>query len=135
MSLQAEVGSAPVEPAGELDRRRHLRHPGRALVEVVRDSDPLRHVLRVELLDVSMAGVGFLIVNRLNNQERLKVRLRNVVQRFLKEVRGVVRWSVEMPDGKFRVGVELLSPFTAADMQMLKRAGIDRAADSSKSWV
>lgn len=135
MSLQAESAPTEVESAAEHERRRHLRHPGKAQAEIVRDSDPLRHVLRVELLDVSMSGVGILVGVRLNAQDRLRVRLRNIVQRFLKEVRGVVRWSVEMPDGKHRVGVELLSPFTAADMQMLKRAGIGPTKDSSPTWL
>ncbi|HTI50361.1 MAG TPA: PilZ domain-containing protein [Planctomycetaceae bacterium] len=123
------------EPISEPDRRRYLRHPGRALAEVVRDSDPLRHVLRVELLDVSMAGVGILVGTKLNHQERVRVRLRNVVQRFLKEVRGIVRWTETTPDGKFRVGVELNTPFSAVDMQMLKRAGIGTSGDSKRTWV
>jgi len=65
----------------------------------------------------------------------VRVRLRNVVQRFLKEVRGIVRWTETTPDGKFRVGVELNTPFSAVDMQMLKRAGIGTSGDSKRTWV
>jgi c-di-GMP-binding flagellar brake protein YcgR len=135
MSLPSEVETVPAEAFSEADRRRHTRHAGRALAEVVRDSDPLRHVLRVELLDVSMSGVGLLIGTKLKNDERIRVRLRNVVQRFLKEVRGIVRWSIPTENGKYRVGIELLVPFTAVDMQMLKRAGIGTNSDKSNLWV
>jgi hypothetical protein len=128
---QSDSGESVSEP----DRRRAARHPGRALAEVVRDSDPLRHVLRVELLDVSVTGVGILVGAQLNQQERVRVRLRNVVQRFLKEVHGIVRWIETTPDGKFRVGVELSSPFSAVDMQMLKRAGIGTSGDSKRTWI
>jgi hypothetical protein len=135
MLSHLEGPSETGEPVSEPDRRRALRHPGRALAEVVRDSDPLRHVLRVELLDVSMTGVGILVGAQLNQQERVRVRLRNVVQRFLKEVRGIVRWTEATPDGKFRVGIELSSPFTAVDLQMLRRAGIGTSGDSARTWV
>lgn len=135
MSSPAETELVPAEAHADPDRRRHSRHPGRAMAEVVRDADPLRHVLRVELLDVSMSGVGVLIGTKLKNDERIRVRLRNVVQRFLKEVRGIVRWSVPTEDGKYRVGVELVTSFTAVDMQMLKRAGIGTTENSSNIWV
>jgi PilZ domain len=135
MLLPTEVESVPAEVLGGAERRRNVRHPGRALAEVIRDSDPLRHVLRVELLDVSTTGVGLSINTRLKNDERIRVRLRNVVQRFLKEVHGIVRWSVPTEDGKFRMGVELLTPFTTVDMQMLKRAGIGKMGESSSIWV
>lgn len=132
--------SSPTETDGHVDeltaddRRRHQRHPGRALAEVVRESDPLRHVLRVELLDVSATGVGVLTGTAFKHDEQVRVRLRNVVQRFLKEVRGVVRWSTPTPDGKFRVGIEMVCPFSAVDMQMLRRAGIASKGEAP-TWV
>lgn len=135
MSLPVESPAVSAELNSDRDRRRHSRHPGRAMAEVVRDSDPLRHVLRVELLDVSMTGVGVLIGAKLKSDERVRVRLRNVVQRFLKETRGIVRWTIPTEDGKFRIGIELTTPFTAVDMQMLKRAGIGTTGEIKNIWV
>ena len=105
------------------------------MAELIRESDPLRHVLRVELLDVSMSGAGLLTSALLKNDERIRLRLRNVVQRFLKEVRGIVRWSIPTGDGRHRVGIELATPFSAVDMQMLKRAGIGTTGAASSIWV
>jgi hypothetical protein len=135
MSSYVETVAGIAESTGDDDRRRHQRHAGRALAEVVRESDPLRHVLRVDLLDVSTTGVGLLTATTFKHGERVRVRLRNVVQRFLKEVHGVVRWTTPTPEGKFRVGVELQAPFTAVDMQMLRRAGIGTKNDASRTWV
>lgn len=122
-------------PASDRDRRRHDRHPGRAVVEVIRANDPLRKGLRVEMLDVSLAGMGFSCQEGLQQGERVTIRVQNVVQRFRKEMRGVVRWSQCLGDGTARVGVELQSSFSALDMQMLKRAGLDITPGAGRLWV
>jgi hypothetical protein len=135
MSTHLENEPIRAPSASETDRRRYARHAGRALAEIIRDSDPLRHVFRVELIDVSMTGIGIVAATPLKPDERVRVRLRNVVQRFLKEARGVVRWTTPDPGGAFRIGVELSAPFTAVDMQMLRRAGIGTKDDTSRQWV
>jgi len=135
MSAPVEIDVLGVPFKSDADRRRHARHPGRAQAEVVRESDPLRHVVRVEMIDVSISGVGFLSTMSLKPEERVRVRLRNVVQRFLKEVRAVVRWNMPTPEGQYRIGVEVLQPFTALEMQMLRRAGVNTPAESSRTWV
>lgn len=135
MSAPVEIDVLAVPFKSESDRRRHARHPGRAQAEIVRESDPLRHVLRVEMIDVSISGVGFVSSMMLRPEERLRVRLRNVVQRFLKEVRAVVRWTMPTADGQYRIGVEVLQPFTALEMQMLRRAGVNTPAETSRNWV
>ncbi|MGQ0636224.1 MAG: PilZ domain-containing protein [Planctomycetaceae bacterium] len=121
--------------AHERDRRRHNRHPGRAMAEVIRATDPLRQGSRVELLDVSLSGIGFLTGTALQMGERVTVRLQNVVQRFNKEIRGIVRWVMPFEDGTWRVGVELSSSFTPLEMQHLKRAGLDASTGSARSWI
>lgn len=122
-------------PVSDRDRRRHDRHPGRAVVEVIRVNDPLRKGLRVEMVDVSLSGVGFSCRESLQQGERVTIRVQNVVQRFRKEMRGVVRWNLCLGDGTARVGVELQSSFSALDMQMLKRAGLDVASSVGRVWV
>jgi hypothetical protein len=135
MSTHLEDEPVQAQSSGAADRRRHARHAGRAMAEIVRESDPLRHVLRVELIDVSITGIGIATSTILKPDERIRVRLRNVVQRFLKEVRGVVRWTTPDTGGAFRVGIELLAPFTAVDLQMLRRAGIGTKDEASRVWV
>jgi hypothetical protein len=135
MSAPVEIDVLAVPFKSDADRRRHSRHPGRAQAEIVRESDPLRHVLRVEMIDVSISGVGFLSSMALKPDERVRVRLRNVVQRFLKEVRAVVRWTMPTTDGQFRIGVEVLQPFTALEMQMLRRAGVNTPTETNRTWV
>jgi len=135
MSAPVEIDVLQVPFKSESNRRRHARHPGRAQAEVVRESDPLRHVVRVELVDVSISGVGFVSTVPLKADERIRVRLRNVVQRFLKEVRAVVRWSMPTAEGQYRIGVEVLQPFSALDMQMLRRAGVNAPTEANRTWV
>jgi hypothetical protein len=135
MSAPAEVDALSVPFKSDAERRRHARHPGRAQAEIVRESDPLRHVVRVEMIDVSISGVGFVSAVPLKPEERIRVRLRNVVQRFLKEVRAIVRWSTPNPDGTYRIGVEVQQPFSALDMQMLRRAGVNTASEVRRTWV
>lgn len=133
MSTQTTTQAA--KEASERDRRKHGRHPGRAVAEVIRANDAVRRGLRVDLLDVSLSGIGLCSREQLRNDEHVTVRLQNVIQRFRKEVRGVVRWAIPGGDGTWRVGVELNTPFSALDMQMLKRAGIDITTGSGNIWV
>jgi c-di-GMP-binding flagellar brake protein YcgR len=119
----------------EIDRRRHARHPGRALAELIREADPARKALRVELVDISLSGVGLLAGDLIKTGDKVRVRLRNVVQRFVKEVRGEVRWVRPTSEGQFRLGIELSTPFSATDMQMLKRAGVDLGTETKGVWI
>jgi PilZ domain len=120
---------------GGTDGRRNRRSPGRANAEIVRDLDTWRRAHGVELIDVSLAGVGFVTSETLVPGERVRVLLKNVVQRFTKELRGVVQWSTPLGDGQHRVGVELESQFSALDMQFLKRAGVQLTTQAARAWV
>jgi hypothetical protein len=134
MPTHAQPQSAPdrVPVAGE--RRKHQRHPGNAIVRVIRESDTRRMSLPVELVDISITGLGILATESFAPDERVKIRLRNDIRRFSKEVHGIVRWSRLLETGKFRVGIELNSRFSSLDIQLLKQVG-STGESGQKVWI
>jgi hypothetical protein len=121
MSSHANAESARVPVAQE--RRKHPRHLGNALVRVIRESDGRQLSLPVDLVDLSINGLGVLAGESFTPDERIKIRLRNDIRRFFKEVHGVVRWVKMTDDGRYRVGIELSLRFTSLDMQLLRQVG------------
>src|SRR5262245_12113877 len=134
MTPQLQSQSAQTEAVVAEDRRKFPRHPGKATAELVREADALRQPLRVELLVISLSGVGLTASEAHKVGDHVRVRLRNDVQRFYKEVRGVIRWVQPIAVGRFRIGVELAARFTAIDMQILKRAGV-QMTDGGAVWI
>lgn len=117
------------------NRRTCERRLGKAVVTVFRDCDRMRTGLPVRLENISVAGVHIVSPVPLNNGEQIKIRLQNVVQRFVKEFRGVVRWQTPRPDQSFGLGIELQGRMTPLDLAMLKRAGIDDLPEGGKVWI
>jgi hypothetical protein len=101
---------------------------------VVREDDTRRINLPADLVDISVTGVGIITAATFRTDERIKLRLRNDVRRFLKEVHGVVRWAKRMDDGRYRVGIELNSRFTSLDMQLLRQVATAGEA-GRKIWI
>ena len=52
--------------------------------------------------------------------EQIKVRLENVIQRFEKEVRGVVRHSLACQDNEHCYGVELYTRLTPLEVSLVR---------------
>jgi hypothetical protein len=134
MSPQAQV-----KPAGDItttpgDRRKHQRYRATAAVEVTRENDRRRINSPIELVDLSITGIGLLSLESFAPDDRVKVRLRNVIRRFVKDVHGIVRWAHLTSDGRCRFGVELTSRFSALDMQLLKQLG-QKDDPEQKVWV
>ncbi len=115
------------------ERRQNQRYLGTAIVEIIRESDSRRIYLPVDLVDFSIAGIGLLSLESFAPADRVKIRLRNVVRRVLKDVRGVVRWVQLGGDGLQRVGIELTSRFSTLDMQLLKQLG-QKENQGQKVW-
>jgi len=134
MPSHAEAQSAPDRIPVVGERRKHPRHPGKAIVRGIRESDTRRMSLPVELVDISITGLGILATESLAPDERIKIRLRNDIRRFSKEVHGIVRWSRLVETGKFRVGIELNSRFSSLDMQLLKQVG-STGESGQKVWI
>lgn len=127
------VVESQISPSGR-ERRKHVRHLSAAIVEIIRESDSRRICLPVEVVDVSTSGIGLLTVEPFAPDDRVKIRVRNEIRKFLRETHGVVRWAQITPEGDFRVGIELNSRFSAIDMQLLRQlaAGGD---SGEKIWV
>src|SRR5258708_11742243 len=111
MPTPAQTDSAPDAAATGSDRRKHRRDPGKAIVEIIRERDSRRINLPVDLVDISISGIGLYAIEPFAPDDRVKIRLRNEIHRFVKEVHGVVRWAQLTGDGRFRVGIELNSRF------------------------
>ena len=134
MSSPAEGQSAPDAVPRQGERRKHLRHRAKVKIEVVREGDNRRINLPVELIDISITGLGLLAGAPLALDERVRIRVRNDIHRFVKELRGVVRWTQLTDAGKFRIGIDLHSRFTALDIQLLKQVGAS-VASGQKVWI
>ncbi len=114
-------GSAPNFHVPQDDDRRDLhRNTGKAFVTLYRDSDVMRNGIPGTLKDISAAGIGLELDQTLEHGEQLKIRLQNIVQRFDREVRGLVRHVDELPEGRYLVGIELYTRLLPRDVQMLK---------------
>ena len=134
MPSQSQAQSAPDRAAIVGERRKHQRHPANAIARVIRESDTRRTNLPVELLDISMTGLGIVSPEPFSADERVKIRLRNDIRRFSKEVHGIVRWTQRTGASKFRVGIELNSQFSSLDMQLLKQVG-SSGESGHKVWI
>ena len=123
-------GAAP-EPQ---NRRRTMRLQSKSRVVVVRDTDAMRTGLEGPLLDVSCEGLGFALPAPLEAGEHIKIRVRNAIQRFVKEVRGVVRRVADDEHGGHLIGVELRSRLTPLDVSLLRSGLIGQGSEGSV-WV
>jgi len=134
MPSEAQTQSAPDRVPVVGERRKHPRHPAHAIARVIRESDTRRTNLPVDLVDISITGLGIVATDSFAPDERVKIRLRNDIRRFSKEVHGVVRWAHRTQNGKFRVGIELNSRFSSLDMQLLKQVGTS-GESGNKVWI
>ena len=117
------------------DRRMYERHLGRASVTIYRDREMLRVGFPATLDNISVTGVQIATSVALDEGEQIKLRLRNDVQRFQQEYRGVVCWRLETPDQTYRIGIQLLTRITSLDLMTFKRVGVQDTADRGKVWM
>jgi PilZ domain len=128
---EASHQRVPAPAWSDDNRRRNVRLRSKSRVVVIRDTDAMRNGLPGALLDVSCEGLGFVIDAPLEAGEQIKIRVRNDIQRFEKEIRGVVRRVSEDDDGSYQIGVELRCRLTPLDVSML-RSGL---IGSETAWV
>lgn len=118
------------------ERRMSLRHLGRAETLILRDNDVMRDGLHVSLVNISAGGISVISSVPLRTREQIKIRLRNDIQRFRAELRGVVRWVQPTPGEQFLTGIEFYSRLMPLDVMMFRRAGVADAFDAaSRVWV
>jgi hypothetical protein len=117
------------------NRRKHRRHPGKAVVHIVRERDFGRTRIPAKLLELSVAGIGLVSAARFETNEQVRVCLQNDIQRITKDVRGVVRWISPTTDEKFRVGIELCVRLSPHDLMSLTRVTTSSELGTSKIWM
>jgi hypothetical protein len=122
--------AAPVE-----ERRRHQRRPARASVQLVRESDALRKGIPATLVDVSVSGVGLTSHVPFTAGERVSVRLVNEIQRYCREIRGVIRWTSEIEQGTYRLGIELGTRLSPLDLMGMAALSGSSASHSDSKWM
>lgn len=119
----------------DADRRKHQRRAGKADVQVVRESDALRKGIPASLVDVSVGGVGLLTREQYTQGERVSVRLKNEIQRYCREIRGVVRWIQEVESGGYRVGIELGTRLSPLDLMGMAALSTSHDSTAEKVWL
>ena len=120
------------------ERRTSPRFFARAKVDIFRESDAMRNGVPARLHDISIAGLGLTTDDQpLDLLEVVKIRISNEIQRFEREVRGVVRHVTPLEDGGFRIGIELMTRLTPLEVSLLKMIPIDGAMlnDDGSVWV
>lgn len=136
MFQQAEIDTA-IEPACSRveDRRKHQRRTGKANVHLVRESDALRKGIPATLVDVSVGGVGLISHDLFAQGERVSVRLQNEIQRYCREIRGVVRWVRETEPGAYRLGIELGARLSPLDLMGMAALSTSHESNGDKKWM
>lgn len=117
------------------NRRSHRRQPGKAVVHVIRESDPRRTRHPAKLLDISVAGIGLITAVQIEAKDQVRVTLQNDIQRISKEVRGTVRWMAPTADGEFRLGIALSPRLSVNDHMALTRVGANFGTGTGKVWM
>ena len=101
---------------------------------IIREMDMMRAGYDAVLRGVSTSQLVLEGPSGLNPQDQIKIKLRHVVQRFEKEVRGLVR-TIEPIDAQLqRITVELFTRLTPIELSVLKM-GVDASSGKTeKRW-
>lgn len=110
------------------------RHSSYTRVVVVRDTDVMQFGLKGDLKDVSPFGLGIELDEPLSIGEQIKIEVEHVVQRFKKQVRGIVRHVHTTEQGQSRIGIELFTRLTPLDVSILKM-GASKDDDQQSQWL
>jgi DNA phosphorothioation-dependent restriction protein DptG len=102
---------------------------------IVRESDKMRTGTDAAVLDISMSSLLLSTRGPFAVDEQIKLRLRNIVQRFEKEARGVVRKVDVNADGSITLTLELLTRLSALEVSLLKMGIPTGEAGSGSKWV
>ena len=121
----------PDDKEYERSTNRHLSY---TKVSIVRDSDIMQFGLRGDLKDVSQSGLGIMLDEALDIGEQVKIEVEHIVQRFKKQVRGIVR-HVNQDENKYRIGIELFTRFNPSDVSILKMGIPKDEDDQNKRWL
>jgi len=119
-----------------VDRRSLPRFAARAKATLLHQSDAMRLGVPADLHDLSPGGLGLNVPESPPELEDIiEVQLENEIQRFSRKVRGVVRHVTPLPEGGYRVGIELLTRMTPLEVSLLKLSPIGNENDDGSVWI
>jgi hypothetical protein len=111
------------------------RRSASATAQIVREMDMMRSGLEAVLRAVSATQLVLESGPGLRAQDQIKIRLHHIVQRFEKEVRGLVRQVEPIDANTERITIELFTRLTPVEVSVLKM-GIDvEGSDAGPRWV
>lgn len=131
--LQTAV-AADTPAVRPVERRFLIRYPVKSGARVLRDSDFVRIGIEATLRRLTAAGLELEMEIAPHSGEQVKILLHNEIQRLSKEVRGIVRHVMPLPDGRYRVELELFNRLSPLEVAML-RMSIRDPAQSGPRWV
>ena len=102
---------------------------------VIRESDRMRTGIDAAVLAVETGTLALLTYGEFVVDEQIKIRLNNVVQRFEKETRGLVRKVSAGHAGATTLSVELLSRLSALEVSLVKMGVASSQEGSTSKWV
>ncbi|HET6324263.1 MAG TPA: hypothetical protein VFG04_06150 [Planctomycetaceae bacterium] len=128
----AEQTPEPLPPAQQPQAA--SRRTAGATARIIREMDMMRAGLDAILRDVSAGQLALECPPGLKVQDQIKIKLHHVVQRFEKEVRGLVRKIEPIDAQSERLTVELFTRLTPVEVGVLKM-GIDVDQNAGPRWV
>jgi len=102
---------------------------------VIREADRMRTGIEAAVLDVETGMLTLLTYGQFTVDEQIKIRLKNVVQRFEKLTRGLVRKATAGETGVTTLNVELLSRLSALEVSLVKMGIASSEEGSTSKWV
>jgi hypothetical protein len=105
-----------------------------ATARIIRETDMMRVGLDAVVRGVTPTELVLEGSPGLKVQDQIKIQLHHVVQRFDKEVRGLVRQVEPLDAESERVTVELFTRLTPVEVGVLKM-GIDVSGSTGPRWV
>jgi hypothetical protein len=104
-----------------------------ATARIIRESDMMRAGYDAVLREVAAEKLVLEGPPGLALQDQLKIKLHHLVQRFDKEVRGLVRQIEPIDAQTERITVELFTRLTPVEVSVLKM-GLDMGGGAEKRW-
>jgi hypothetical protein len=125
----------PPEPAASAeDSRASRRRTAGATARIIREMDMMRAGMDAVLRGASASQLVVEGPPGLKLQDQIKVHLHHVVQRFDKEVRGLVRQLEPVDAQSERITIELFTRLTPVEVGVLKM-GIDVDGNTGPRWI
>jgi hypothetical protein len=119
---------SPKEPGPQAQRT------ARTTARIIREMDMMRAGYDAVLRGVDTSQLVLEGPPGLNPQDQIKIKLHHVVQRFDKEVRGLVR-TIEPIDAQLqRITVELFTRLTPIELSVLKMCVDASSGTTEKRW-